>query len=358
MRAHSLVKKFLGFVLAFTFTLTSSANEESDKSCLFDKTMVMGASISANLMTDIYGHLMAPLIPNRIIDYVTLRFTGTHESQQFHHSFGYGPATYLSMKYSRRLPRYYVVDYMGGLGFDFGDLSVPNPLSSNDIEIDLDARNVVRTGLDYIYAINEGEFSYGRRRRPYARRIKRRLERSSALVGMDMFYFSGGFNDCRYYRNYGGGARGMIRDFIQYTSEQGLPLFLGTVPLEDPEQVFYSNGQNIWIGDVPQVNNPQQISCVNEINGALLAHCTPANNCYLTRLDQIVEQINREGYPLPALGWQTPNVEGQEGMVLHTREQLRPDGLNLSHAGARILTLDMESHIESPTTPPRCRGHE
>ena len=171
-------------------------------------------------------------------------------------------------------------------------------------------------------------------------RNKETFQKSSLIVGVDLFYWDAIWNLCGYGKeatdeNLGGqddkderrsDTEYQIKRLIQASRDSGKVLMLGNIPHENPDLVKVNSHRNdggIWW--------PQTPACVDSINATLAEHCTVANRCYLIDMAGMPNRL-KDKYDYYAI---------------------RPDGVHLSALGSKILAEEMIQKFESH--PPSCR---
>lgn len=156
---------------------------------------------------------------------------------------------------------------------------------------------------------------------------------SRLIVGVDAFYWDAVWDLCP-------SGRPLIRmnELIASAKKNQKYLVLGNVPIENPELVRIASDrttvQKLWYPPTP--------SCVNQINEALAARCTPENNCYLLDMKKWVDHLAAGG---------EVSVFGQ-GSYGHF--DMRPDGVHLSDVGSRFVAERILQAFEEH--PPKCEA--
>ena len=154
---------------------------------------------------------------------------------------------------------------------------------------------------------------------------KELFQKSSLIIGVDLFYWDAIWDLCEYEENPQSGSEFQMIKLIKATRDSGKILMLGNIPHEDASLVKVNSGvpeKGIWW--------PQTSACVDSINQTLSRNCTIENRCYL--VDMVA----------------MPQLLGKD----FSYEDIRPDGVHLSRLGSELVAKEMIKKFEN--NPPQC----
>lgn len=160
----------------------------------------------------------------------------------------------------------------------------------------------------------------------------RELAQSTAIIGIDAFYWDAAGNTC-----YNDTPQTEIPRLIDFARQNHIVLVLGSVPHEDPNKVWWNNNfkalrNYTWRQPVE--------SCVNIINSILATECRSQDQCYIADLESVVRTINSGG-----------SLTLKNGLS-YDLYRVRPDGVHVSDFGSTFLMESILDAMESD--PPSC----
>jgi len=159
------------------------------------------------------------------------------------------------------------------------------------------------------------------------------FDKASLLVGIDAFYWDAVWDTCSV-----NAPTQAIRDFTQEVKRAGKIAVLGTVPIENSQNVRIDSER---IG-VPGLWYAPKASCARTINKALNEYCRTEDGCYIVDLKSVADDLN--------CGGTVPLEQDGQSYSLY---ELRPDGVHMSDKGARYLAQRITQALAQ--RPPACR---
>ena len=226
MRLFSLI------LLVVCFGAQALADPSDRYSCIFEKPLIFGASISAG-----FGVSEDP------------RFTRAPEELRNHPLEGhfYGP---------RLSPETVLANDL---------LGAPNIINISELNHTLPLRG--HGDRQFFSFVNNSQ-------------NHETVASVTVFSSMDAFYWPAG--------DANGSCLGVVENLgrmLEFSQNRSVPIILATVPDEDPSLVnFLLTRTGAWY--------PPNRTCLTEINGALKSRCSPESGCYLVDLHQVVADLN------------------------------------------------------------------
>lgn len=177
-----------------------------------------------------------------------------------------------------------------------------------------------------------------------SKKLNHLFNQATAMVGIDAFYMSVVFNECRDYAQ--GALENTLHRLVQKAFHNQKILILGNVPKEDWSKVKLLSRMI--------VQNKNE-SCRKRINSALKKACFPQLGCYIVDLEKIVSDLNTDGH----LTLNDGRKILQKGKFLFREyNEVRPDGINLSPLGTEyVVEQILESMKVKPAWTPNSLIH-
>lgn len=300
------------YVLAPLFAITTVFTQaearpltEAEKSCVFKKPVVVGASISAetaqwlSLSLPVVGVFPSP-IPN-----------------------GFGPYYLLtsSLAASRGV---FLLPRFGG-----------SPIKA--LLRDYAHTGVFNTGeVDYskMFTRDNGDLGSAQIQELLGGAHKSVFANASVIFAIDAFYWDAIYNNCGL--GNGEGVEATIKTLTSEAAVKNIKLFLGKVPYEDPKTVLIDSARlgfpGLWYQPTPE--------CVKSINTTIDSFCRTDQGCYKVDLNDMAQRLI-DGEKLSLKDGST-----------HDLYSMRPDGVHVSIYGTTYVKEQMIQALEK--SPPKC----
>lgn len=235
-----LIQNFVLTVFIATVVMTVDARPltDTEKTCAFKNTVVIGASISAQTaMTIPFYHKMVSALALR-------------QGKFMLPAFGPSPVNLFLNLYSGQ-----------SWGGNKTDLS-----------------KMFTNQQEYLGSSQVQSLLTGPHREAFLK--------AGTVFGLDAFYWDAIWGNCGY--GNGDGVEAVIENLIREARTNHINLVLGNVPHEDPSHVLIDSDA---LG-IPGLWYKPEDKCVDSINSTLKAKCSKADGCYIIDFESAVAQLN------------------------------------------------------------------